>query len=89
MDLDSPLKAEEFDRRFDNREDVSDYLDFSQAKRPGLEKQTISFSFPSWMISSMADQAKILGVSAEAMVTIWISEKLRKTHRHTFQEHPQ
>lgn len=89
MNENSILKAEEFDRRFDDGEDVFDYLDFSQAKRPGLEKQTVSFSFPSWMISSMADQAKILGVSTEAMVTMWISEKLPKTHQHTFQEHAQ
>lgn len=89
MSENTMLKADEFDRRFDDGEDISDFLDFSQASRPGLEKQTVSFSFPSWMIASMADQAKILGVSTEAMVTMWISEKLPKTHRHTFQEHAQ
>ncbi len=31
------MTAEEFDRRFDRGEDISAFLDWSKAHRPGLE----------------------------------------------------
>ena len=31
------ISTEEFDRRFDAGEDVSDYIDWSKARRPGWE----------------------------------------------------
>ena len=31
------ISAEEFDRRFDAGEDISEYVDWSKARRPGLE----------------------------------------------------
>ncbi|TAE89928.1 MAG: CopG family transcriptional regulator, partial [Verrucomicrobia bacterium] len=33
-----PITAEELERRFDAGEDISAYLDWSKAKRPGLEQ---------------------------------------------------
>lgn len=34
------MKTEDFDEKFDNGEDVSMYLDFSKARRPGREQRT-------------------------------------------------
>ena len=34
------ISMEEFDRKFDAGEDLSDYIDWSKAKRPGHEQMT-------------------------------------------------
>lgn len=33
------MKPEEFDAKFDNGEDITEFLDFSQARRPGYEQK--------------------------------------------------
>jgi hypothetical protein len=35
------MKAREFDKRFDNGEDVSKYLDMTKARRLGVPRQSI------------------------------------------------
>jgi hypothetical protein len=44
------MKAREFDRRFDEGEDVSKYLDMAKARRPGQEQKRVNVDFPLWMV---------------------------------------
>ena len=44
------ISAEEFDRRFDDGEDVSEYLDLSSLRRPNLEAKRVNVDFPAWMV---------------------------------------
>lgn len=39
------MKAEEFDKKFDNDEDIIDYLDFSKSHRPGREQKRVNGDF--------------------------------------------
>jgi hypothetical protein len=48
------MKSEEFDRAFDDSEDVTSQLDMSAARRPGLEQRRENVDFPAWMIESPA-----------------------------------
>ena len=48
------MKAKEFDRKFDNGEDVSRFLDMSKAERPAQEQRRVNVDFPTWMIDSLA-----------------------------------
>jgi len=73
------ITAEEFDKRFDNGEDVLEYLDMTQAHRPGLELKRINVEFPLWMIKSLDKEAKRLGVSIESIIKVWIAERLHNT----------
>ena len=73
------ITAEEFDKRFDNGEDVLEYLDMMQAHRPGLELKRINVEFPLWMIKSLDKEAKRLGVSIESIIKVWIAERLHNT----------
>ena len=41
------IQAEEFDKKFDNGEDVLEYLDMEQARRPGLELKRMTHIFKS------------------------------------------
>ena len=70
------ISAEEFDRRFDNGEDVSEYLDWSRARRPGLEARRVNVDFPDWMVRSLDVQAKKRGVTRQALIKMWLADRL-------------
>ncbi len=75
------MKTEEFDKRFDNGEDVSKHLDVSKARRPGREQKRVNVDFPVWMIQSLDREAKHLGVPRQSIIKLWIAERLeQKTH---------
>ncbi len=72
------MKAKEFDRKFDMGEDISTYLDLSKAKRPGQEQKRINIDFPAWMIQSLDKEAKRVGVPRQAIIKLWLAERLQK-----------
>ena len=71
------ISAEEFDRRFDAGEDVSSYLDWQSAKRPGLEQRRVNVDLPMWMIDSLDGEAKRVGVTRQSIVKIWLAERIK------------
>jgi hypothetical protein len=70
------MKAREFDRRFDAGEDVTGALDVRQARRPGHEQRRVNVDFPSWMVESLDREATRLGVTRQAVIKVWIAERL-------------
>lgn len=70
------MKAEEFDEKFDDGEDVSEFLDLNHAKRLGQEQKRVNVDFPVWMIESLDKEAKRLGVTRQSIIKIWIAERL-------------
>ena len=72
------MKAEEFDKRFDEGEDVSQYLDISKARRPVQEQKRVNVDFPLWMIQLLDKSAKRLGVPRQSIIKLWVAERLRK-----------
>lgn len=73
------MKAKEFDKKFDNGEDISQFLDMSKTRRPGHEHKKINVDFPIWMIQSLDKEAKRLGVPRQAIIKVWLAERLEKT----------
>ena len=72
------MKAEEFDKRFDEGEDVSQYLDISKAKRPIQKQKRVNVDFPLWMIQFLDKEAKRLGVPRQSIIKLWVAERLKK-----------
>lgn len=72
------MKAEEFDKKFDEGEDVSGHLDISKAKRPAQEQKRVNVDFPLWMIRLLDKEAKRLGVPRQSIIKLWVSERLKK-----------
>jgi hypothetical protein len=70
------MKADEFDRRFDEGEDVTAILDLDQSRRPGLEPRRVNVDFPSWMVDSLDREARRLGVTRQSVIKVWIAERL-------------
>ena len=72
------MKAKEFDKKFDDGEDISEHLDVSKARRPAQEQKRVNVDFPLWMIKLLDKEAKRLGVPRQSIIKLWIAERLKK-----------
>ena len=72
------MKAKEFDQKFDEGEDISEYLDVSRARRPEQEQKRVNVDFPLWMIHQLDKEAKRLGVPRQSIIKVWVAERLKK-----------
>jgi hypothetical protein len=72
------MKAEEFDKKFDEGEDITKYLDVSKARRPGQEQKRVNVDFPAWMVRLLDKEARRMGVPRQAIIKVWIGERLEK-----------
>jgi len=72
------VKAEEFDKRFDEGEDISHVLEVSRTRRPAQEQKRVNVDFPLWMIQLLDKEAKRLGVPRQAIIKLWVAERLKK-----------
>ena len=70
--------AEEFDRRFEAGEDVSEYVDWAAARRPNKQTQRVNVDFPTWMVEAQDTEARHLGVSRQALIKVWIANCLAR-----------
>lgn len=70
------ITAEEFDRRFDDGEDISEFVDWSTLRRPGWELKRVNVDFPNWVVEGLDREAQRLGVTRQSLIKIWIAERL-------------
>jgi predicted DNA binding CopG/RHH family protein len=70
--------AEEFDRRFDQGEDIFDLADIKpeDIKRPGLAYQRINIDVPAPMLERLDNQAAIRGITRQSLIKTWLYERL-------------
>ncbi len=82
------ITAKEFDEKFDNGEDISEYLDFSKAiklkdmKKLKTETRKVNVDFPEWVIESLDREAKKIGVTRQSIIKVWIAERLKAESDH-------
>ena len=78
------ITAQEFDKKFDNGEDVDEYLDFSAAiklkdiKELKTQTKKVNVDFPEWVIESLDKEAKKIGVTRQSIIKVWIAERLKE-----------
>ena len=75
------MKAKDLDKKFDSGEDITQFLDFSKASRPGQEQKRVNVDFPVWMIHSLDKEDKRLGVPRQSIIKIWIAERLKQVSK--------
>lgn len=72
------MKASKLDKIFDeNQEDILDYFDTSKVKMINEETKRVNIDFPAWMVQSLDKEAWHLGVSRQAVIKMWLADKLR------------
>ncbi len=69
------MDAEEFDRRFDDGEDMTEHLDLSTLRRPNQIRR-INVDFPTWVIDALDHEAARLGVTRQSIIKVWIGDRL-------------
>ncbi|MEM7533406.1 MAG: CopG family transcriptional regulator [Chloroflexota bacterium] len=70
------MTAEEFDQKFDDGEEIIQYLDLSKAVRGTQEQKSVNIDFPVWMIRSLEREANRLGITLQAVIKVWLAERL-------------
>jgi len=73
------IGAKEFDTRFDAGENISEFVEWWKMRRPGHEIRRVKVDFPSWVVEALDREAARLGVTRQALVKLWIAERLGKT----------
>ncbi|MBK7189543.1 MAG: CopG family transcriptional regulator [bacterium] len=73
------MKASDFDKKFDDgKEDITDDLDLSSARRPNLEMRRVNVDFPAWMVHELDREASRIGVTRQSIIKMWLAERLAK-----------
>ena len=72
------MKANEFEKKFDEGKSVTRYLDLAKARRPKQEQKRVNVDFPVWMIQMLDKEAKRLGVPRQSIIKVWVAERLQK-----------
>jgi hypothetical protein len=72
------IKAKEIEKKFNEGEDISKYLDLSKARRPEQEQKRVNVDFPLWMINLLDREARRLGVPRQSIIKVWVAERLEK-----------
>ncbi|MBI5694340.1 MAG: CopG family transcriptional regulator [Nitrospirae bacterium] len=72
------MKAKTFDKKFDDGEDITAYLDLTKARRPNEDLKRVNVDFPIWMIERLDREAKRLGVPRQSIIKMWVAERLEK-----------
>jgi hypothetical protein len=75
------MKAEDLDKKFDEGEDITAFLDLSQAIRPNQKIKRVNVDFPTWMIESLDREAKRIGVTRQSIIKVWVAERLEQIVR--------
>ena len=82
------ISAKEFDTKFDNNEDVSNYLDFSKSiKLKDFEKKVnktkkINVDFPENILILLDNEAQKIGVTRQSIIKVWIAERLKEEQKY-------
>lgn len=70
------MKATNFDEQFDAGEEMTESLDLSKARRPGLEIKRVNVDFLEWMIASLDKEAHRIGTTRQSLIKFWIADRL-------------
>jgi len=79
--------TKEFDKKFDNGEDISEYLDFSKAQslaefeKERFKVRKVNVDFPEYIINLLDNEAQKIGVTRQSIIKVWIAERLKEEQR--------
>ena len=82
------ITAKEFDKKFDNGEDISQYLDFSKTiklndfERKINKTKKINVDFPESILLLLDQEAQKIGVTRQSIIKVWIAERLKEEQKY-------
>jgi hypothetical protein len=72
------IDIEEFEQKFDAGEDISEYIDWSSARRPCGAARRVNVDMPPHMIAQLDVQARKRGVTRQALIKMWLADRLEQ-----------
>ncbi len=60
-------------------EDISAFFTNKGVMKPAIQR--VNVDFPAWIVSSLDLQSREIGVSRQALIKLWISERLKEELR--------
>ena len=73
------MTAEELDALHDSGVDMTPYVDWERARRPGREVQRVNVDFPVDLLKAIDQEAKRIGVTRQAFIKLRLADTL-STH---------
>ncbi len=71
------MTALELDKKFDdNHDDILEYFDLSNIKKPNYTSTKLDIDMPVWMINSLKKEAKHIGITVQAVIKMWLAQRL-------------
>jgi hypothetical protein len=74
------MKAQEFDQKFDDGENITEFLDVAKAKRHQPEQAIVSINLPIWMIELINREADRLGVTPQSVIQTSLASQFGLPH---------
>ena len=71
------MKAKDFDKKFDDGEDITSLVNKNHARRLNQDIKRVNVDFPQWMIDSLDKQAKRLGVTRQSIIKLFVADHLK------------
>ena len=78
------IDAKRFDEAFDRGEDISEYLDFTKARRLKEMKtktRKVNVDFPEHIVEMLDEEARSIGVTRQSIIKMWIAERLKEERK--------
>lgn len=70
------MKAQDFDAKFENDEELLNDLDLTSATRSMQKQKRVSIDLPAWMLESLDREANRVGVTRQSIIKMWLAERL-------------
>ena len=72
------MKAKDLDKKFDDGEDILEYLELARARRVNQEQKRVNVDFHIWMIHSLDKEAKRLGIPRQSLIKMLIAKHIEE-----------
>jgi hypothetical protein len=72
------ITASELGQKFEENEDLTDFLIIETATKPGLKPKRVGVDFPEWMVHELDKAVQKLGITRQSLIKVFISEKLKE-----------
>lgn len=82
------ITTKEFDKKFDDGEDISQYLDSSKAislndfEKKTIKTKKINVDFPENILALLDKEAQKIGVTRQSIIKVWIAERLKEEQKY-------
>lgn len=81
------IKADEFDKLFDEGGDITPYLDLQSARVVEPQIQRVNVDLPDWLVSALDNAATRRGIARQALVKHWLVERLDQESERLVKKH--